>query len=113
MNLIRFWSIYYSLNSIPLNHLNPEIHLNLFVLFISNYGQNYEKSLKGLSEVIKFFQGKDHFNGQNSDATGINELENVEDIRSLFTRLMIHYLCHLFETSKWVELTFTTLNLEM
>jgi len=55
---------------------NPIIHLNLFVLFISNYGQNYEKSLKGLSEVIKFFQGKYHFNAQNSDLTGIDEVQS-------------------------------------
>lgn len=50
---------------------NPIIHLNLYVLFVSNYGQNYEKSLKGLSEVIKFFQGKYHFNAQNSNTNGL------------------------------------------
>lgn len=35
--------------------VNPEIRLNLFVLFVSNFA-SYEESLKFLSYVIRFFQ---------------------------------------------------------
>lgn len=55
---------------------NPLINLNLYVLFVSHYSGNYIKSLEGLSEVIKFFQGKYHFNAQNSDLTEVDSLTN-------------------------------------
>jgi len=54
---------------------NPVIHLNLFVLFVCNYA-NYDKSLTGLSHIIKFFQSKYHFNIQNSDLSGLAEFTN-------------------------------------
>lgn len=45
--------------------VNPEIKLNLYVLFIANRN-NYEESLKFISHVITFFQGKHVFTAQNS-----------------------------------------------
>lgn len=39
---------------------NPKVNLNLYVIFVANYGQ-YIKSLWGLSHVIKYFQGKNVF----------------------------------------------------
>lgn len=45
--------------------VNPEVNLNLYVLFISNRS-NYEESLKFVSHVVKFFQGKNVFTAQNS-----------------------------------------------
>lgn len=45
--------------------VQPEIKLNLYVLFIANRN-NYEESLKFISHVITFFQSKHVFNLQNS-----------------------------------------------
>jgi len=45
---------------------NPEIKLNLYILFIANFGENYNESLKFLSFIIQFFQAKNVFNPQNS-----------------------------------------------
>jgi hypothetical protein len=49
--------------------VNPEIKLNLYLLFTANFGDNdtgYRESLKFLSYVISFFQAKNVFNHQNS-----------------------------------------------
>jgi hypothetical protein len=49
--------------------VNPEIKLNLYLLFTANFGDNengYKESLKFLSYVISFFQAKNFFNHQNS-----------------------------------------------
>lgn len=45
--------------------VQPELKLNLYVLFIANRN-NYEESLKFISHVITFFQGKNVFTPQNS-----------------------------------------------
>jgi len=45
--------------------VNPEINLNLYILFIANRN-NYEESLKFVSHVITFFQGKNVFTPNNS-----------------------------------------------
>jgi hypothetical protein len=55
---------------------NPKVHLNLFVLFSSNYPE-YKESLKMLSYIIQFFQSKNVFTPQNSpylQTLGIREL---------------------------------------
>ena len=42
--------------------INPEIHLNLYILFTYQYtGKNYEEALKQLSQVITTLQGKNVF----------------------------------------------------
>jgi hypothetical protein len=47
--------------------VNPEISLNLYVLFTANFGKsNYEDALKFLSYVVAFFQGKNVFNHENT-----------------------------------------------
>jgi hypothetical protein len=53
---------------------NPIVFLNIYIIFISNY-KNYEKALTGLSYIIKFFQGKYHFNNQNSNVNQAVETE--------------------------------------
>lgn len=45
--------------------VNPDVKLNLYVLFIANRNK-YEESLKFISHVITFFQGKSVFTTQNS-----------------------------------------------
>jgi len=54
------------------DHYNPEIKLNVFVLFSANFydresgSMDYLQGLKQLSEVIRFFQGKNVFSPDNS-----------------------------------------------
>ena len=45
--------------------LNPEVRLNLYLLFIANR-KKYDESLKFISHVITFFQGKNVFTHENS-----------------------------------------------
>lgn len=48
---------------------NPPIDLNVYVLVTSYFGdteENYREALKNLSRVVRFFQGKNVFNQQNS-----------------------------------------------
>jgi len=45
--------------------VSPEVHLNLFLMVIANRS-NYEESLKFLSHILIFFQGKHVFDSQNS-----------------------------------------------
>jgi hypothetical protein len=44
---------------------NPPIHLNLFLLICANC-ETYDKSLRGISKVIQFFQGKKIFTSSNT-----------------------------------------------
>lgn len=55
--------------------LNPEIKLNVFVLFTANF-KKYNESLKFLSYLISFFQSKNVFDAKNSPGlnTGIEKL---------------------------------------
>lgn len=46
--------------------VNPEIRLNLFVLFTANFKDNYSEALKFISYVIRFFQGKQVFTKENT-----------------------------------------------
>ncbi|MEJ2446050.1 MAG: DUF4255 domain-containing protein [Exilibacterium sp.] len=64
---------------------NPEIRLNLYVLFVSRFKQ-YERGLNYLSLIVKYFQVNRVFNRQNSpELTGaINQL-NVELITLPFS----------------------------
>ncbi len=48
-----------------LTRTNPEIKLNLFVLFACNY-KEYADALKAVSHVIAFFQSKNVFDHQNT-----------------------------------------------
>lgn len=46
--------------------VNPEIRLNLFVLFSANFDSNYTEALKFISYVIRFFQSKQVFTPKNT-----------------------------------------------
>jgi hypothetical protein len=66
---------------------NRPIHLNLFLLFTANY-HNYGTALGRLTQVLKFFQGKQRFTfsnspGPNPPQSGIAELSLVMDLLSL------------------------------
>ena len=57
-----------------LEQYNPEIKLNLYVLFCANFvntsttEMNYREGLKQLSNIIAFFQGKNVFTPENTPA---------------------------------------------
>ena len=55
--------------------VQPEIRLNLFVLFVAHYPQ-YEDSLRTLSKIIQYFQGHRIFTHQ--DSTQLSE--NIEQL---------------------------------
>jgi Pvc16 N-terminal domain len=54
---------------------NPNIYLNLYVLFTANFA-DYQQSLQFLSLIIKFFQSHRLFNHQNSPAL-YSEIEKL------------------------------------
>ena len=65
--------------------VNPEIRINLFVLFVSNFN-SYEESLKFLSYVIRFFQSKRLFvHESNPQLTPNVEKLNMELVTMPFT----------------------------
>ena len=66
---------------------NRPIHLNLFLLFTSNY-RNYGTALRRLAQVLTFFQSKQKFTfgnspGPNLPQSGIAEFSLVMDLLSL------------------------------
>ncbi|NOQ72205.1 MAG: DUF4255 domain-containing protein [Crocinitomix sp.] len=48
--------------------VNPELKLNLFVLFSANFDSNYSEALKFISYVVRFFQSKNVFTTENTPA---------------------------------------------
>ena len=58
---------YIELSNGVISKINPEIKLNLYLLFSANFGEDkYNEALKFLSLIISFFQNKNVFNHQNS-----------------------------------------------
>jgi len=55
---------------------NPDIRLNLYVMFTSFNKTHYEESLSRLSQTILFFQGKKVFTAENTP----NLDENIESL---------------------------------
>jgi hypothetical protein len=51
-------------------YINRPFHLNLFLLFTSNY-RNYGTALRRLTQVLTFFQGKQKFTFVNSPAPNL------------------------------------------
>ncbi|MCP4121851.1 MAG: DUF4255 domain-containing protein [Bacteroidetes bacterium] len=56
----------YIKNSTGLHKVNPEIKLNVFVLFSANFVDNYDEALKFISYIIRFFQSKHVFTSSNT-----------------------------------------------
>jgi hypothetical protein len=46
--------------------VEPEIRLNLYVLFVARFPDDYIRSLRNLSSVIRYFQSHRVFNAENS-----------------------------------------------
>jgi len=70
-NLVRGTSVSYK---------NSKIYLNLFVLFSLNKS-SYTESLKSLTKVIAFFQGKKVFTQANSNYENVEGSENIKSFK--------------------------------
>ena len=56
--------------------VNPDLHLNMHLLVTANYN-NYAEGLKSLGLVLRFFQGQNVFNAENSadiESVGVQKL---------------------------------------
>ena len=64
-NYIRGTEVFYK---------NPKVNLNLYILFSAN-NTSYTESLKSISKVIQFFQGKRVFTQANSNFENTSEMQ--------------------------------------
>lgn len=67
-------------NGTTVSYKNPKIYLNLFVLFSINKS-TYTESLKSLTNVIAFFQGKKVFTQANSNYENVDGVENIKSFK--------------------------------
>ena len=75
------------INGTEVNYRNPKVSLNLYLLFSAN-NSTYKESLKSISKIIQFFQGKKIFTQDNTNYKKEGEMLNVKDFRfivDLFT----------------------------
>ncbi len=76
-----------STNGTSVSYKNPKVYLNLYVLF-SVDKSTYTESLKSLTKVIEFFQGKRVFTHNNTNYDGIDglgDLKSFKFITQLYT----------------------------
>jgi hypothetical protein len=67
-NALRAADLYSRVSSNgTLQKVNPEIRLNLYVLFVAHFKQ-YEESLRYISQIIRFFQSNRVFDHHNTPA---------------------------------------------
>lgn len=69
------------------SYKNPKVSLNLYLLFSANKA-TYKESLKSISKLIQFFQGKKIFTQDNTNFKKEDEMLNVKNFRfvvDLFT----------------------------
>ncbi len=60
---------------------NPPVNLNLYILISSNY-DDYDNSLRSISKVIQFFQGKKVFKSGNTAYNRTNvSFENIDSFK--------------------------------
>ena len=62
---------------------NPEIKLNLYVLFTANFGDNYIEALKFISYVIGFFQAANVFTSDTNPALDSRVKKIIADLHTL------------------------------
>ena len=60
----------------PPRRVEPEIRMNLYVLFVARFGDNYGEALRRLSALIGYFQKHRLFNAENAPtlSPGIHQL---------------------------------------
>lgn len=73
--------------------VNPEIKLNLHLLFTTNFtSKNYDQSLKFLGHVFRFFQARNTFDHRNSPALD----EEIEKLIFELSTLPFEQLNHIW-----------------
>lgn len=75
-------------NGNKVEYKNPKVNINLYILFSANNG-SYPESLKSLSKIIEFFQGKNVFTQDNTtfdrELDGMIWLKDFKFIVDLYT----------------------------
>jgi hypothetical protein len=77
----------HQISGTEVSHKNPKVSLNLYLLFSAN-NSTYKESLKSISKIIQFFQGKKIFTQDNTNYKKEGEMLNVKNFRfitDLFT----------------------------
>ncbi len=76
----------YKIEGTTVSYKNPKVNINLYLLFSAN-NRRYTESLKSLSKIIEFFQGKSVFTQSNSnydredaDMQGIGDFKFVTEL---------------------------------
>lgn len=67
-------------NNSSVTYKNPKVYLNLFILFSVNKS-TYTESLKSLTKLIAFFQGKKVFTQANSNYQNVDGIENIKSFK--------------------------------
>lgn len=67
-------------NGTTVSYKNPKVYLNLYILFCVDK-QTYTESLKSLTKVIAFFQGKKVFTHNNTNYEGIDGLADLKSFK--------------------------------
>ena len=68
------------INNTQVNYRNPKVNLNLYILF-SSTNVLYDESLKNLTKVVEFFQGKKVFTQDNTNFERVDDMVNVGDFK--------------------------------
>lgn len=63
---------------------NPPVFLNLYILFSAHF-QDYKQALRGLSLVVRFFQGRNRFQFTVSDEDNVEADETIDLSLDLYT----------------------------
>lgn len=77
----------HQINGTEVNYRNPKVSLNLYMMFSAN-NTTYKESLKSISKIIEFFQGKKVFTQDNTNYKKEDEMLDVKNFRfitDLFT----------------------------
>lgn len=67
-------------NGTSVRYKNSKVYLNLFTLFSLNKA-TYTESLKSLTKIIEFFQGKKVFTQANSNYENVDGVENITNFK--------------------------------
>jgi len=70
----------HQINGTEVSYKNPSVSLNLFLLFSAN-NTTYKESLKSISKIIEFFQGKKIFTQDNTNYKKEGEMLNVKNFQ--------------------------------
>ena len=76
----------YKIEGTTVSYKNPKVNINLYLLFTAN-NRRYSESLKSISKIIEFFQGKKVFTQSNSnydrddvDMQGIGDFKLIAEL---------------------------------